>query len=70
MQDDTEAELITRSRDNDTEAFGVLVDRYKTALYHHCFTLVRNEDTAEDIAQETFIAAYYALSKFNPEKES
>ena len=68
MEQLTEETLIVRSRSGDTEAYAVLVDAYKTALYRHCFALVRNEDTAEDIAQETCIAAYYALARFDPRK--
>ncbi len=67
MQTADEAELIARSIDGDQDAYEVLVDRYKNALYHHCFAIVRNEDAAEDIAQETFITAYYKLSSYNPE---
>jgi RNA polymerase sigma-70 factor (ECF subfamily) len=40
----------------------------KNAVYHHCFAIVRNEDVAEDIAQETFISAYYALTTFDAKK--
>ena len=63
-----ESELINRSLSGDIETYGVLIDRYKHALYRHCFSLVRSEDLAEDIAQETFIASYYALKKFDPQK--
>ncbi len=63
-----ESELINRSLSGDIETYCVLIDRYKHALYRHCFSLVRSEDLAEDIAQETFIASYYALKKFDPQK--
>lgn len=66
MQTD-EPELIARSINGDHEAYAVLVGRYKNALYHHCFAIVRSEDAAEDIAQETFITAYYKLRRYNPE---
>lgn len=65
MQDDTEAELIAQSLSGDGEAYAQLVDRYKNAVYHHSFAIVRDEDVAEDIAQETFINAYYKLKQYN-----
>jgi RNA polymerase sigma-70 factor (ECF subfamily) len=37
-------------------------------LYRQCFAILRDEDAAEDIAQETFIAAYYKLSSFDQSK--
>lgn len=58
--------LITESQQGNATSFGVLVDRYKDALYRHCFAIVRDEDAAEDIAQESFITAYYHLRSFNP----
>lgn len=65
MQNNSEAELIARSLDGDSLAYAELVDRYKNAVYYHCFAIVRNEDVAEDIAQETFINAYYKLKQYN-----
>lgn len=62
-----ESALIARSLDGDHDAYGKLVDRYKRAIYHHCFAMVRNENVAEDIAQDTFIAAYYKLHLYKPE---
>ena len=67
MLDKDEAELIAHSLNGDHDAYAALVDRYKNALYHHCFAVVRNEDVAEDIAQETFITAYYKLGSYNPQ---
>jgi len=66
MQNNNEEELIARSLDGDGEAYAELVDRYKNAVYYHCFAIVRDEDIAEDIAQETFINAYYKLKQYNP----
>lgn len=65
MQHNDEAELIARSLDGDQLAYATLIDRYKNALYHHCFAIVRSEDIAEDITQETFITAYYKLSSYD-----
>ena len=65
MQNTDEPELIARSLSGDAEAYGQLVDRYKSAIYHHCFAIVHDEDIAEDMAQEAFIAAYYQLKKYD-----
>ncbi len=65
MQTD-EPELIARSIAGDHDAYAELVNRYKNAVYHHCFAIVRDEDVAEDLAQATFIAAYYHLAKYDP----
>lgn len=67
MQNATESELIARALSGDPEAYGELVDRYKKAMYYHCFAIVRDEDAAEDLAQETFISAYYRLKQYKSE---
>lgn len=64
MQTD-EKELIALAKAHNGDAYGQLVDRYKNALYRHCFALLKDEDAAEDIAQDTFIAAYYKLDSFD-----
>lgn len=65
MQNNDETELIAQSLNGDGEAYAQLVDRYKNAVYYHSFAIVRDEDVAEDIAQETFINAYYKLKQYN-----
>jgi len=67
MQDNNEPELIAHALDGDSAAYAELVDRYKNAVYYHCFAIVRNEGAAEDIAQETFIRAYYSLKRYKKE---
>jgi RNA polymerase sigma-70 factor (ECF subfamily) len=67
MQNMDESALLAQSLGGDHQAYGELVDRYKNAIYHHCFAIVRSEDVAEDMAQETFIAAYYKLHMYNPQ---
>ncbi len=61
-----EPALIRRILDGETAQYKVLIDRYKTGLYHHCFKFVRDEDQAEDIVQEAFIKAYLQLERYNP----
>jgi RNA polymerase sigma-70 factor (ECF subfamily) len=65
----SEQELIARSVAHDADAYGQLVDRYKRAIYRHCFALLRDEDAAEDVAQDTFIAAYYKLTSFDQSRK-
>lgn len=60
-----EKAIIIRILDGDEQAYALLIDRYKEGLYRHCFKFVRDEDWAEDIAQETFIKAYMRLEIYN-----
>lgn len=69
MQNNDEPALIAASLAGNTDTYVQLVDRYKNAVYRHCFAMVRDEDTAEDINQETFIAAYRALHSYDPTRK-
>jgi len=62
-----EHELIAHILDGNDEAYAALIDRYKQGLYHHCFNILHDEDTAEDVAQEAFIEAFVHLDRFNPQ---
>jgi RNA polymerase sigma-70 factor (ECF subfamily) len=48
----------------DKDAFRVIVDTYKDALYRYCLARTRDEDWAGDLVQETFIRVYRSLSTF------
>lgn len=61
-----ETELIARIVDGDDDAYAILIDRYKEGLYRHCFRFTRDEDEAEDVAQEAFIEAFVHLESYNP----
>ncbi len=65
MATNEEQGLIARIMGGEGELFGALIDRYKDGLYYHCFAIVRDEDTAEDIAQEAFIKAYRQLARYD-----
>jgi RNA polymerase sigma-70 factor (ECF subfamily) len=67
-----DADLIIRCLAGDTEAYGTLVKRYQGAVYATAFYYVGRYGAAEDVAQETFWAAYRNLrslkehGKFGP----
>lgn len=48
----------------DTDAFRVLVDRYKDMVYTLTLRMVKNREEAEEVAQDTFVKMYKSLSKF------
>lgn len=60
---DSEA-LIRRCQRGDTLAIEVLIGRYQNYVYRLCTLVMRNEQDAEDMTQETFIRAFRALPRF------
>lgn len=48
----------------ETNAFAVLVDRYKDMIFTLALKMVKNREEAEEVAQDTFIKIYSSLNKF------
>jgi RNA polymerase sigma-70 factor (ECF subfamily) len=66
---DEEAKLIARSLKQDSDAFGQLVERYATVIMNLAYRMVGDRTEAEDLAQETFVAAFKALPRFRAESK-
>ncbi len=60
-----DAQFVARVRAGQSEAFGVLVERYSARIYACLFRLVHNREEAEDLAQETFVRAFRFLASFD-----
>src|SRR5512141_718145 len=58
---DTEHSLLQRARKGDQEAFAALVTEHQRYIYNLALRVLRNEEEALDIAQETFLRAWTAL---------
>jgi RNA polymerase sigma-70 factor (ECF subfamily) len=54
----SDADLWTRSRAGDRDAFGALFERHAKALYNYCFRRIGSWATAEDMLSVVFIEAW------------
>ncbi len=61
----TDEALARRAAAGEREAFEELVRRHRPRVYTLALRICRNADDAEDALQETFIAAYRALPRFD-----
>ena len=55
---------LGRARAGDESAFRELVEPYRRELHLHCYRLLGSLQDAEDIVQETLLAAWRGLSGF------
>ncbi len=60
--------LIQQICNGDTKKFGSLVDRYGSSLLLFVGRIVEQQEDAEDVLQNTFIAAYEHLKEYNPQR--
>jgi RNA polymerase sigma-70 factor (TIGR02960 family) len=57
-------ELITRARAGDEEAFRALIEPYRRELQVHCYRMLGSLQDAEDVLQDTLLAAWQGLEGF------
>ncbi len=59
-----EYELIRLARQGKTQAFSSLVEKYRTKMFNLAYSMTKDSEIADDLAQEIFIKAYRFLSTF------
>jgi RNA polymerase sigma-70 factor (ECF subfamily) len=59
--------LVSALRAGDRRAFDVLVERETRAIYRACLRILGRPHDAEDVTQESFVAAYRAMSTYRGE---
>jgi RNA polymerase sigma-70 factor (ECF subfamily) len=63
-----DAFLAVAARQGDEAAFAALMRRHKGWLYQFIRRYVADRDDAYDVLQESFVSAWGALSRFDPER--
>jgi len=61
---DEDREAVRRVQAGETEAFEVLVEKYKRKTFRLAYSVLRDQEEALDVAQEAFVKAFRSLPKF------
>lgn len=59
--------FIEKAMLGDTRAFGKLVERYQDYIFTLVYRMLRCREEAEEVAQDTFLKAFEAISQFRGE---
>ena len=59
-------ELIKNALKNNNQAYSVLMERYRDAIFHTMLKMVRNNEDAEDLTIEAFAKAFQKLPSYSP----
>src|SRR5689334_18951243 len=66
----SDASLARRAVSGDKTAFNALVRRYQEQTYRFVRRYVGDADEAYDLVQETFVSAWQALGRYDPERSA
>jgi len=65
MANETDEAIAILVQNGESEAFGMLVERYEEKLMRYARKFLRDPDDAKDIVQEVFIKAYENIQSFD-----
>ena len=65
LTDATDAELVVAALAGNTQAFDILITRYRRAMLAIAQQIVRNPTDAEDVVQDAFLRAFEALPQLS-----
>jgi RNA polymerase sigma-70 factor, ECF subfamily len=66
---DSEQILIQKAQKGDPDAFAALVNEHQRYVYNLALRVVKDENEALDLAQETFVRAWTALPNFKGQSQ-
>jgi RNA polymerase sigma-70 factor (ECF subfamily) len=65
----SDQEVVTWAREGDEHAYREMVRRYHAPVFDLIYGMVGQRELAEDLAQETFVKAFRALDRHDPERK-
>ena len=69
MNTTTDQQLIDQTLNGDTRSFGVLVERYQNFVFTIVYRMVKVQEEAEEVSQDSFIKAFESLSSYRGESK-
>ena len=65
----SDSEIVQRSLEGDTRAFGEIVVRYDQRLLNFVYRTIGDRERGQDLVQETFVRVYRHLHRFDQTKK-
>lgn len=68
MEEEREKDWVQMAKKGDKSAFEALILKYQRKIYFLCYKMTNDHYSADDLAQETFVRAYFNLRSFREEE--
>jgi RNA polymerase sigma-70 factor (ECF subfamily) len=68
LTDQSDLQILSALRQGDTNALGIIYDRYGTAVYRLALKILANPTEAEDLTQEVFLAFWRGVEKYDVDR--
>jgi RNA polymerase sigma-70 factor (ECF subfamily) len=65
-EDDPDLDLVRALQAGQDQALAALMGRHREAIFRFAYRHLANEADAEEVAQETFVRAYFSIGRFRP----
>ncbi len=62
----TDIEIIEKVKSGEYDFYEELINRHRDYCMRHVWKMVRDFNQSEELVQDTFVKAYYSLSKYKP----
>jgi RNA polymerase sigma-70 factor (ECF subfamily) len=69
MIESTDEEIVLKVQSGDSEAFGVLVERYERRMHSYARKFLFGYEDSEDVVQTVFIKAYTNILQFDTKRK-
>lgn len=68
LANESDLEVLTALRQGDTNALGIIYDRYGAVVYRLALRMLANPTEAEDLTQEVFLAFWRGVAKYDVDR--
>lgn len=57
--------IIEKVKQGEKQAYALIIEQFQQPIFLYCYYILRNQQEAEDTAQETFLKAYRYIDRFS-----
>ncbi|MFA6158574.1 MAG: sigma-70 family RNA polymerase sigma factor [Candidatus Paceibacterota bacterium] len=65
----TDEEIVEKVRSGDRDLYAIIIERYKDKLLRYAANMLRDNDRAVNLVQDSLVKAYINLNGFNTQKK-